>query len=251
MQINWFEVIAQIINFFLLLFILQKLFYKPVTKAMANRQERISKAEKEADIKMNEAEKLIKDYDSKIANIESEKKSILDKSREEALESKHKLLEQYKKEADNKRISYMNEIEDEKESFMENLRRELGENAVKIASKILNTISSKELEEEVFKSFINDLKNIKENIPNKDILDEKSHVNLYSSRELSQDNKEKIKATLQENIPQIENIDYEVNKDLILGYELNLETYTIHNSIKNYLDQVEDNIKNVLESQNL
>lgn len=251
MEISWFEIIAQIINFFILLFILQKLFYKPVTKAMEDRQVRIAKAEKEADLRINEAEKLIKDYDNKIANIESEKKSILDKSRKEALDSKGKLLEQYKKEADNKRINYMNEIEEEKESFIKNLRRELGENAVKIASKILDTISSKELEEEVFKSFIKDLKNIKESIPDKDILDEKSHVNLYSSKELSKDNKEKIKLALQENIPQIENISYEVNKDLILGFELNLETYTIHNSIKNYLNQVEDNITNILESQNL
>lgn len=251
MEISWFEIIMQIINFFILLFVLQKLFYKPVTKAMANRQERIAKAEKEAAIKTSEAEKLIKEYDNKIANIESEKKSILDKSREEALEDKHSLLEKYKEEADNKRKSYINEVEEEKENFIKNLRLELGENAVKIASKILNTITSSELEEEVFNSFIIDLKNIKENIPNKDILDEKSHVNLSSSRELSEDNKSKIKLTLKESIPQIENITYEVNKDLVLGYELNLETYTIHNNIKNYLKEVENNIKNVLESQNL
>lgn len=249
MEISWFEIIVQIINFFILLFILQKLFYKPVTKAMEDRQVRIAKAEKEADIRMNEAEKLIQDYNSKIANIESEKKSILDKSREEALDSKEKLLEQYKKEAENKRISYINEIEEEKESFIKNLRGKLGESAVNIASKILSTISSKDLEDEVFKSFLEDLKNVKEKIPNKDILDEKNHVNLASSKELSKEDKRKIKLTLQENIPQIENISYSVNKDLILGYELNLETYTIHNSIKNYLDKVEDNIKNILESQ--
>lgn len=251
MEISWFEIIAQIINFFVLLFILQKLFYKPVTKAMADRQERIVKAEKEAEIKTSEAEKLIKDYHNKIANIESERKSILDKSRKEALDNKDDLLKKYKQEADIKRKSFLNEVEEEKESFIKNLRLELGESAVKIASKILNTISSKELDEEVFNSFINDLKDIKRNIPNRDLLDEKTHVNLYSSQELSDDNKKEIKLTLQETIPQIENISYEVNKDLVLGYELNLETYTIHNSIKNYLKEVEDHIKSILESQNL
>lgn len=251
MEISLFEIIASIINFFILLFLLQKLFYKPVTKAMADRQDRIAKAEIEADIKTKEAKKLIEDYDEKIANIEVEKKSILDKSRQEALENKDYLLEKYKKEADIKRQIFLNEVEDEKESFIKSLRYELGENAVKIASQILNTISTKDLEEEVFKSFLDELETIKEKIPVKDILDEKNHVTLFSSSELPRRNKDKIKLALQESIPQINHISYEIDKDLIIGYKLNLETYTVHNNIKNYLDQVEDNINNILESQTL
>lgn len=34
MEISWFEIGAQIINFFILLFALNKLFYEPVTEAM-------------------------------------------------------------------------------------------------------------------------------------------------------------------------------------------------------------------------
>ena len=69
MQIEWFEIIAMIINFFLTLFILQKLLYKPVVKAMDERQERIQKAQIEAEAKMEDAKKLISDYDKKIADI--------------------------------------------------------------------------------------------------------------------------------------------------------------------------------------
>ncbi|UJF16458.1 hypothetical protein LZ578_04960 [Jeotgalibaca sp. MA1X17-3] len=74
MEISWFEIAAQIVNFFVLLIILQYFFYKPITKAMADRKERILKAEKAADSKMSEAEELIKTYDDKIEDIESEKR---------------------------------------------------------------------------------------------------------------------------------------------------------------------------------
>ncbi|UJF16459.1 hypothetical protein LZ578_04965 [Jeotgalibaca sp. MA1X17-3] len=98
-------------------------------------------------------------------------------------------MEEYEEEANNKRKNYIEEVEEEKEYFIKRLRMELGKNAVQIASKILATISSKELEDEVYKSFINDLVHINENVPNKEILDESRNINLYSSKELSKDEK--------------------------------------------------------------
>lgn len=249
MQISWFEIIAQIINFFILLFILQKLFYKPVTKAMEDRQERITEAENLADEKMIEAEKLISNYDQKIADIDSEKREILDKAKENAEKNKEDLLVKYKQEAEQKRKSYIDEIEEEKKVFIENLRITLGKNAVKIASKILDTISSRELEDEVFKSFIGTLESIENDIPNKNALQNEKHLDIYSAQELTKDKKEDLNLILKKYFPNVENISYEINNELIIGYELSLETYTVHNSIKSYLDEIEssilDDLKNI------
>lgn len=248
MEISWFEIGAQIINFFLLLFILNKLFYKPVIKAMENRRVRIFKAEKEAKEKMEQAETLINDYDKKILSIEKEKTHILDRHRRQALEEKESLLVKYEKEARDKREIYLKEIEEEKEFFIKRLRQELGSKAVEIASKILSTISSKDLEEEVFRAFIEDLKGLKERIPHKDSLYKESQINLYSARELKEKEKDQIKASLEESMTNVEDISFEINKDLILGYELNLESYTVHNSIKTYLNEIEGDISSLLES---
>ena len=43
MQIEWFEILAQVFNFFILLLILRKIFYKPINQVMENRQEKIDK----------------------------------------------------------------------------------------------------------------------------------------------------------------------------------------------------------------
>ncbi|MDZ7834442.1 MAG: hypothetical protein U5K84_02980 [Alkalibacterium sp.] len=73
MTISWFEIIAQIINFFIILYILQKFLYKPVMNVMAQRQERIQKAQIEADAKMKEATELMDMYVGKIEDIQKEK----------------------------------------------------------------------------------------------------------------------------------------------------------------------------------
>ncbi len=245
MSISWFEIIAQIINFFIILFILQKLLYKPVLEAMRKRQERISKAQIEADEKMKEANKLIEEYDEKIEDIQKEKRDILEDARQQAQEKKESLIEDYKKEAENKRKVYLKEIEDEKESFEKNLRIKLGNSAVKIASHIFDTISTKELEKEIFDTFVLNLKALNHNTPNQDIGNEKS-VEIHAYRDLSQEEKKKVEDVLKNQIKELKEIKYETDASLILGYELNLETYTLHTNIKNYLDEIEkDIIKNL------
>ena len=247
MHISWFEIIAQIINFFLILFILQKLLYKPVIKAMDERQVRIQKSQKEADEKMGNAKELINEYKNKMAEVEDEKSNIINQARIEAKEKKESLLEDYKIEADRKRSSYLKEIQDEKSNFIDNLRKNMGENAVKIASHILEMISSKELEEEVFKSFIEELNHLGENIEDKRTLEDEKNTELYSSRELLDSEKKTIEKTLKGSLKNLETIEFNIDPELVLGYELNLGTYTVHTSIKNYLDTVEDNILKMLE----
>ncbi len=246
MSINWFEVIAQIFNFFLILFILQKLLYKPVLKAMAEREKRTHEAQVEADKKMSDANKLVTRYERKVADIEKEKRSILDDAKIQAEQTKEDLLEQYRTEAESKRQAYLKEIEDEKQNFIISLRKNLGNSAVKIASHLLESISSKEIENEVFRTFIDNLKDLRHNIPNFDDLEEEK-VDIHSFRDLSKEERQAIEDVLHEYGDIIKTIEYQTDSDLILGYELNLETYTVHANIENYLNIIE---KEIIENLN-
>lgn len=247
MQISLFGVIAQVINFFIMLFILQKLLYKPVVKAMDERQISIQKSQKEADEKMENAKELISEYKDKMAVVEEEKSSIISQARIEAKEKKQSLLDDYQKEADRKRASYLKEIEDEKANFIDNLRKTMGQSAVKIASHILGMVSSRDLEDEVFNAFIKEIKDLDKNIEDKRTLKDERQVILNSARELEAREKEEIEEALKKTLNNLESIEYNIQEDLILGYELNLETYTLHTSIKNYLDSVEEDILKMLE----
>lgn len=248
MKIDWFVIVAQIINFFIILFILQKLLYKPVVTAMEERQVRIQKSQKEADEKLDHAEELIYEYNGKIAGIDKEKREILENAREQAQVKKESLIDGYKTEAEVKRAAYLKEIEDEKQTFITNLSRSLGENAVKIASHILDTISSKELEDEVFNTFTKNIKNIKEELPDDSILKEESTLDVYSSRDLSSKEKDTIESLLRGQLVNLKNINFERDESLVLGHELDLETYTFHTNIKNYLENIEKDILKNLET---
>lgn len=249
MEISLFEIAAQIINFFVLLLILNYLFYGPVVKAMEDRKVRILKAEDEAKEKTTQAEKLIHDYQEKIQGVEDDKKRMINSYRKEALMEKESLLHKYQKEADNKRTIYMDSVEEEKENFIRRLKKELGKSGIEIASKILETISSKDLEEEVFEAFIRDLENLKETLAENVDLSKEEYLILTSSKALSEQEKNRVQDVLEKSISDKIHIKYESDPNLIIGHELNLETYTIHNSIKTYLNEIEDRILKLLDNQ--
>ena len=250
MNINWFEITAQMINFFILLFLLHKLLYKPVIKAMEERQEKISKDKNEADAKMKDANDLIEKYEKQMAEIKEKEKKILEDSKEEAQEEKEALIEKYKKEAQEKGNEFLKEIQEEKEDFLSELRKSLGENAVKIASNILTILSKKELKESVFDTFVDKIKNLDKDSLKDEIKSKDKTLELIASESLSEEQKTYFEEKLKEKLD-YKTVNYRIDEKLIVGYELKLESITIHTNIKKYLDEAEKSIMKTLEKESL
>lgn len=249
MNINWFEIIAQMINFFILLFLLQKLFYKPVIKAMNDRQQRLMDNQKKSEEKMKKAAELIETYNQNLAELEKEKDRQLEMAKQQAQEKKEALIAAYKEEAEQKRSDYLKEVDEEQERFIHDLGAALGNNAVKIAEHILGSFSEEKLSEKVFDSFIKKVEAIDEDTLKEDIESKDERIILISSEELSDEQKETLEKVLTKKLDTFKEISYEVEEELIQGYELKLETLTVHTNVRKYLEEAEKNIQQIIEKR--
>ncbi|SMP52110.1 F0F1 ATP synthase subunit delta [Anoxynatronum buryatiense] len=249
MNINWFEIIAQMINFFILLFLLQKLFYKPVIKAMDDRQQRIRDNQTKSDEKMKKADELIETYHNNLAELEKEKDKQLEMAKQQAEEKKEELIAAYKEEAEQKRSDYMKEVEEEQERFIQDLRASLGHNAVKIAEHILGSFSKEKLSAKVYDSFMAKVAALDEDILREDMASKEECIILISSEELSEQQKESLEKMLKEKVGTYKEIAYEVDEALIQGYELKLETLTVHTNVRKYLEEAEKNVQQLIEKR--
>jgi F-type H+-transporting ATPase subunit b len=249
MNINWFEIIAQMINFFILLFLLQKLFYKPVIKAMNDRQQRLMDNQKKSEEKMKKAAELIETYNQNLAELEKEKDRQLEMAKQQAQEKKEALIATYREEAEQKRSDYLKEVDEEQERFIHDLGAALGNNAVKIAEHILGSFSEEKLSEKVFDSFIKKVEDIDEDTLKEDIESKDERIILISSEELSDEQKEILEKVLTKKLDTFKEISYEVEEELIQGYELKLETLTVHTNVRKYLEEAEKNIQQIIEKR--
>ncbi|MGM0396715.1 MAG: F0F1 ATP synthase subunit delta [Bacillota bacterium] len=250
MQIEWFEILAQVVNFFILLLILRKIFYKPVNQVMANRQEKIDQLIAESEEKMADAKSLMDEYESKLSKLESEEEAAIREAKKKAEEIKDDLLEEYKTEAERRRKEYLKEIEDDKNKLSRDIQTTLGQNSVKIARHILSYITDEELEEEYFDSFISKIDDLHNVASDFEISFEEEKFELISAEEISKEKKKTLESALKEKFKNFKEIRYSVDEDLVMGYELRLESYVLNSSLRKYLEQTEINILKTIEAKN-
>lgn len=251
MQINWFEIFAQFINFFILVFVLQKLFYKPIINAMDKRQQNILDIREGAKKDMETAKRLIENYQQKMKEINVEEAKALKAAREEALIEKEKLLEIYREEANEKRLTYLAGVDEEKDKFLKNLRIEVGKQAIRIASSILKNVARKELSDQTFQAFLAKFDEIDESMLEEEKMSEKESLILYSSHIVSDFQKKELESKLKEIFGRVREISYELNEELIMGYEIKLGTINIHKNVNKHLEEVERKIKETIERESV
>lgn len=247
MNINWFEVVAQMVNFVVLLFVLQKLFYKPLTEAMAERQQAIAKIQEEAAQKMMEADATISDYHEKLAAIEETAQQTLENAKREAESTKTALLKTYRMQADEKRQTYLNELEDEKTRISVELRGVLGKSAVDIAAHILHMTIDESSEEKLFRTFIGKIHALKSDSPELMHLTHQAKVSLVSATEMPMEKRQIVEEILQEKLGAPVVIAYLTDKELVAGHELKFETFTLHHNIRKYVEESEKKIMQTME----
>ncbi|SCP96146.1 F0F1 ATP synthase subunit B [Anaerobium acetethylicum] len=247
MNINWFEIVAQIFNFIILLLLLQKFFYKPVLNAMEKRQERIAKALNEADQKMADADSIRTEYEEKIAAIKNTEREILEQAKKDALLAKEKLTNTYRNQAEEKRHAYLKEVEEEKRNFSESLRKSLAQNSVRIASNILSAASTQNLSDSIFRAFIDKILLLDTQSIGRANPSDGESLTLTSSEPVSEEQKNILEQTLKSVLGNYKSITYKTDTSLVIGYELKFETLVLHANIRRYIEESEKIIMKTLD----
>src|ERR1700677_5110648 len=97
MLINWFPVVAQVINFLILVWLLKRFLYKPILQAIDQREKGIATQLAQAEAKRAEAQKQCDDFQHKNEAFDQERASLLKKAEEEANAQRQRLLEDARK----------------------------------------------------------------------------------------------------------------------------------------------------------
>ena len=76
--------VAQMLNFLILVVVLRLVAYKPIVKMLKEREERIAGSIEKADADMAEAEAVLKDYKAQLASARVKAQDIMDKAEKRA-----------------------------------------------------------------------------------------------------------------------------------------------------------------------
>jgi F-type H+-transporting ATPase subunit b len=245
MQINWFTVIAQVINFLILVWLLRRFLYKPILDSIDERETKITSQLHEAEAKKAEAKKEQDEFIHKNQQFDQQKQELMDGVLNEAKEVKHKLFEEARNEANALRTKLETTFKEMQERANNEIVQKTQQEVFAIARKTLTDLSSVSLEEQSTIIFISKLKDLKE--------EERKHfmeafktvdtpILVQSAFELPKHNQDTIKSTLSEILGVKTEIQFKTSPKLISGIELTTSGYKLAWSISEYLNALESTI---------
>jgi F-type H+-transporting ATPase subunit b len=156
-HIDWKLLIAQIVNFAVVVWVLYRFALKPLMKILEKRNAEISKSlddakQIEANLMMSTQEKA-----NLIAAAKKEANAIIEASRTDGSRQAQELLEKAKNEVNAVVASARQQIAEEKEKMLAESRKEIGELVIDVTDKVLRGTLNKEVDKDLIAKSLTDL----------------------------------------------------------------------------------------------
>lgn len=149
--------IAQILNFLILVGILRAFAYKPVIRMLKARQDRIQESLNKADADVAEADKLLAEYKAKLAEANAKAETIVMNAEKRASEEREAKRAEMKREIEQMRKAAQAEIAREREHAVEQMRAEMITLSMAAAGKIIAKNIDKSENEALVAEFVDKL----------------------------------------------------------------------------------------------
>ena len=130
-------ILAQMLNFFILVWILARFAFKPLVSMMQERRDRIAKDLADAQNARQEAEQFKADYAAQIANARQEAQQIVEKAVQQAEATTREQLAAAREQIEHEKERARQDIVNEHDRAMNNLRNEVISLSVAMATKVV------------------------------------------------------------------------------------------------------------------
>jgi F-type H+-transporting ATPase subunit b len=242
MLIDWFTVIAQVVNFLILVWLMKRFLYQPILKALAAREQRIAASLADADAKMTEAAREREEYMRKNVEFERQRAEVMYKVQDEAQNERNRLYETARKDAEEFRGKLQSKLDSEYSNLRDSIRHRTRDEVFAIARKTLGDLAGITLEERMTEVFIGRLQGLgsAEKARLAALLKSPdTPLVVRSAFDLAAAQRNAIETAIRDAFACKAPVRFETVPDLVSGIELNMQGQKIAWSIGDYLASLE------------
>ncbi len=154
MPIDWFTVVAQAINFLVLVALLKRFFYGPIVRAMTEREQHIAGQLADADAARRQAKQQVEALARTQREFEDRRGEMLDEAREQARLRGQDLLEEARERVAGKESEWSAELERKQDRLVEDLTDRTNDNLVVALRNVLSDLADEDLQDRVVRVFV-------------------------------------------------------------------------------------------------
>ena len=158
-DINPWEILMQMVNFLILLWLMKKFLYKPLISFLDKREKEIEENIQSAENNKLESEKIIEQQKAALKETYKETKEIRKKAEEANLQEHQKIMNTAKKEAEDLLTKTKTQLNLDVLKIKNDLKQDVGELAVNLSEKLIETSLDKEKSQNIIKTYLEKVKN--------------------------------------------------------------------------------------------
>jgi F-type H+-transporting ATPase subunit b len=252
MLIDWFTFGAQVINFFILVWLMKRFLYKPILDAIDAREARIAHSLAEAAATQTAAEAARDDLQKKNDGFDRERTGLFAKATAEAKAERERLIDAAREAADTFSTKSRESLANEARDLNQTVARRTQDEVFAITRQVLTDLADTELETRACAVFLARLSALDDAARSRFAEALKSTaepVRLRSAFDLPTDQRSKIQDALNQTFSADIPLQFETAPELVGGIELNTSGQKVAWSITHYLDALEKDVVELLKGQ--
>lgn len=252
MLIDWFTIVAQTINFLILVWLMKRFLYKPILNAIDAREAQVAAELANAAAQMAEAQQERGEFEQKNAAFDQEQAALLRKATDEAQAEYQRLFNEARQAAVTLRAKQQETLRSDAHTLQQAFSRRTQQEVFAIARKTLTDLAETSLEERMGVVFTRRL----------GALDDQAKASLAealkmapdpalvrSAFELPTEQRAVIQTALNETFSAEVPLRFETAPALISGIELTANGQKLAWSIADYLTSLEKGVDELLQAQ--
>ena len=251
MQVDWVTVAAQIVNFLVLVWLLQRVLYRPLTRALKAREDEVSRSLREAESAKETARTEAEAHRHALRELEDSRSARLAAVEEEAARLHAEMTKKARGELAKRRAAWQAQLEDEKAAFLDRLRRRAGEAFVTLARRALADMADEDLVDRIARVFARRLSALDP--------EEQKHLKSAARREeaplilssfpLSPEAQALIAEAVRHAVERHVDIDFRDEAGLECGVVLAIGSRHVGWTLGEHLDALEDDVARLLDAR--
>ena len=136
-SVNIWQILISLINLLILFLMLKKFLFKPVQNMMAARQAQVDQVYQDADERLQSATQMKQEYEQRLSTARDEADTLVKNATTTAQKRGDELLSEAQQQAARLKQKAEEEIEQQKKQMLNEVRQDISELAVDIASKVI------------------------------------------------------------------------------------------------------------------
>jgi len=252
MLFDWFTLVAQLVNFLILVWLLKRFLYKPILNAIDEREKLIAAQLRQAEASKAEASRELENYQQKNSLFDQQRQELLNTAIGEVNAERQKLLEQTRNEVETLRLRLMETVRTEQQNMSSEIIRRTRTEVFAIARKTLADLASVNLEDQMASVFISRIKTLAPDemeLLHSALKQSSREISVRSTFELSLAQQSLIQSAIKSNFNRIAEIKFETAPHLVSGIELITNGYKVSWTIEDYLGSLETHIAELLKEK--